>query len=142
MDSAKMSVSYTLPDIGKRMQKAQFALDSQVMADMTDYMPMQTGTFINTTRARSMALAGTGEVIAASPPMGRFLYYGKVMVGEASGRVWALPGERKVVTDRDLILNRGAHPSAQAQWFEVAKQQHIGEWVALVGKVLEGNDGN
>ena len=44
---------------------------------VSGHMPMQTGQFINVTKAMSAAVAGTGKVVAAAPPMGCFLYEGK-----------------------------------------------------------------
>lgn len=117
----------------KRMQRAQFALDSQIMTDMTPIMPMVTGTFINNTRAISASWAGTGKVCAAAPPYGRFLYYGKVMVDPVTGSPWARAGVKKVLTDRDLKFQR---PSAVPMWFETAKQQHIQSWLRTVKKEL------
>ena len=90
----------------RQYSKAQFGLDSMVMTDMVPYMPMQSGTFINVTKAMSAALAGSGKVVAAAPPMGRFLYEGKVMVDPETNSPWARKGAKKVVTDRDLQYNK------------------------------------
>ncbi|MDE6471349.1 MAG: hypothetical protein K2L19_10070, partial [Eubacterium sp.] len=56
----------------KQYEKAQYALDSAIMTSMIPFMPMDDGVFINVTRGMSAALAGTGEVVAAAPPFGRF----------------------------------------------------------------------
>lgn len=109
-----------------RVRDAQYWLDSQVMTDMVPLMPHQTGTFINDTRAQSAALAGTGKVVAAAPPMGRFLYEGKVMIGEQSKSPWARAGERKEVTDRPL---KYSNLNAVPHWFDAAKEKHLKEWV-------------
>ena len=122
----------------KQFQKAQFELDSVVMTDMIPYMPMQTGTFINVTKAMSAALAGSGTVVAAAPPMGRFLYEGKVMVDPETNSPWARKGAKKVVTERDLQYNKNAHPKATDHWFEEAKKQHGNEWVAIVKDIAGG----
>lgn len=114
---------------------AQFWLDSQVMTDMVPYMPQQTGTFINLTRARSAALAGSGEVIAATPPMGRFLYEGKVMVDPVTNSPWARKGAKKVVTNRDLTYS---NPKATPHWFDTAKKNHGKSWVKGVKKRAGG----
>lgn len=118
---------------GERLRKAQYWLDNQVMTDMVPLMPRQTGTFINTTRAQSAALAGTGKVVAAAPPMGRFLYEGRVMVGKDSGSPWARAGEKKVVTDRALTFSS---PGAVSHWFDAAKETHLQEWIDGVKKVM------
>lgn len=123
------------------VQKAQFALDSQIMTDMVPDMPMQTGTFINETRAQSAAIAGTGKVVAAAPPMGRFLYEGKTMVDEKTGSPWARKGAKKVLVSQyagktaareNLTYSNGR----TSHWFEKAKREHLHEWVDIVGKTM------
>ena len=119
----------------RQYEKAQFELDSAVMKDMVPYMPHQTGTFINITKAMSASIAGSGTVIAAAPPMGRFLYEGKVMVDPLTGSPWARPGAKKVVTDRDL---KYSNPKATPHWFDTAKENHGKSWVREVKKIAGG----
>lgn len=119
-------------DLGRfegQYSRAQYLLDSMVMNDMIPYMPMQTGQFMNVTRAMSASIAGSGKVVAAAPPFGRFLYNGKVMVGEQSGSPWAKKGEHKVVTDRNLEYYRGGHPQARSHWFDAAKKKNQKKWI-------------
>ena len=122
----------------KQYTKAQYLLDSMVMDSMVPYMPMQTGTFINVTRGMSQAIAGSGKVVAAAPPMGRFLYEGKAMVGERTRSAWAAKGERKVTTDRPLRYSRHAHPKVSDHWFDTAKQNHGAAWIKKVKNVAGG----
>lgn len=119
----------------KQYGKAQYALDSMIMTSMQPYMPHRTGTFINVTKAMSAAIAGSGTVVAAAPPMGRFLYEGKVMVDEQTGSPWARPGAKKVVTDRDL---KYSNPKATPHWFDTAKENHGDSWVRAVKKIAGG----
>ena len=119
----------------KQYGKAQYALDSMVMTSMQPYMPHQTGTFINVTKAMSAAIAGSGTVIAAAPPFGRFLYEGKVMVDPETNSPWARPGAKKVVTDRDL---KYSNPNATPHWFDTAKEKHGESWVKDVKKIAGG----
>lgn len=137
-------------DLGRfdgQYSKAQFMLDSMVMTDMVPYMPMQTGQFINVTKAMSASIAGSGKVIAAAPPFGRFLYNGLVMVDEATGSPWARKGARKVLVseygglsmaDQKLDFSKGAHPKAQEKWFEAAKLEHEDKWKSTVKKTAGG----
>lgn len=120
---------------------AQKALDIAVMTHMEPYMPKRTGTFINLTKQRSLSMIGTGKVCAAAPPMGRFLYEGKGMVGEQSGRPVARFGEKKVLVSQyrgkttarpELRYDTTANGQAQAHWFDAAKRDHLDNWVALV----------
>ena len=98
-------------------------------------MPMNTGMFRNVTKAMSAALAGSGKVVAAAPPMGRFLYEGKVMVDEQTGSPWARPGAKKIVTDRDLTYS---NPRATPHWFDTAKKNHGESWVKVAKKYAGG----
>ena len=141
---SKTHYNYSKPNVEMRInlsrferqyEKAQFELDSAVMKDMVPYMPHQTGTFINITKAMSASIAGSGTVIAAAPPMGRFLYEGKVMVDPLTGSPWARPGAKKVVTDRDL---KYSNPKATPHWFDTAKENHGKSWVREVKKIAGG----
>jgi hypothetical protein len=122
-----------------RVNKAQYLLDSQIMDDMVPFMPMRDGLFIATTRAMSQAIAGTGVVVAAAPPFGRFLYHGKVMVDPLTGSPWARKGAKKVLTNRPLKFSKAAHPQAQAYWFDAAKKKNIKSWVKIADKTLNNN---
>lgn len=141
---AKTQYNVSKPDIEmrinlsrfeKQFEEAQYALDSMVMEDMVPYMPHQTGTFINVTRAMSAALAGSGKVVAAAPPMGRFLYEGKVMVDPVTGSPWARAGAKKIVTDRDL---KYGNPKATPHWYDTAKEKHGKTWIREVKKIAGG----
>lgn len=127
----------------EQFSRAQYELDSMVMTDMVPYMPMETEQFINVTRAMSAAVAGTGKVVAAAPPSGRFLYEGKTMVDEKTGSPWARKGARKV-----LVSQYGGKTNAkenltyahgrQSHWFEEAKKQHVREWINKTKKTAGG----
>lgn len=119
----------------KQYEDAQKKLDSMVMTDMKPYMPHQTGTFINITSAQSASLAGSGTVVAAAAPMGRFLYEGKVMVDPLTGSPWARAGAKKVVTDRDL---KYSNPKATPHWFDTAKKNHGASWVKVAKRYAGG----
>lgn len=113
----------------RQYTKAQYGLDSMVMASMIPYMPMQTGTFIQVTQGMSQAIAGSGYVVAAAPPMGRFLYEGNVMIGERTRSAFAAKGEKKVTTDKKLQYSQHAHPDVTDHWFDAAKRDHGKAWI-------------
>lgn len=133
-----IKVDISLDRFSKQFQEAQYWLDSQVMNDMVPLMPHNTGTFINVTRAQSAALAGSGIVIAASAPMGRFLYMGKVMIDPETGSPWARKGAKKVVTEKPLNYS---NPKAVPFWFDEAKRQHGQQWINGVKKRAGGGNG-
>lgn len=128
----------------EQFSRAQFELDSMVMTDMVPYMPMETGTFIQITRAMSAAVAGTGKVVAAAPPSGRFLYEGKTMVDEKTGSPWARKDARKVLVSQ-YAGKTNAKPNLtyahgrQSHWFEAAKKQHGGQWISKTKRTAGGN---
>lgn len=131
----------------RQFQQAQYYLDGAVMNSMVPYMPMITGSFVNTTRAASSAVQGSGLVYAAYAPQGRFLYEGKVMVDELTGSPWARRGARKVLaseytgktnTHENIIYTKQAHPKAQDHWFDAAKQADGKTWIKDVKRIAGG----
>lgn len=137
-------VEVKMDRFSEQYKKAQYWLDGQAMTDMVPLMPQVTNTFINETRSRSSSLQGTGQVVAAAPPMGRFLYEGKGMVDEVTGSPWAREGSRKV-----LVSQYGGHtnakenlsysnPKSVPHWFDEAKNGHFKEWVKGVKKYAGG----
>ena len=131
----------------RQFQRAQYQLDGAVMESMVPFMPMITGSFINTTRAASAAVQGSGVVYAAYGPQGRFLYEGKGMVDEQTGSPWARRGAKKVLVSQyggktrakeRLEYTKQAHPKGQAKWFEAAKKADEKAWIHLVKETAGG----
>ena len=121
-----VKVNISMDRFEKQFGKAQLFLDTYVMADMIPYMPRVTGSFINLTKARSASIAGSGKVVAAAPPYGRFLYNGKVMVDPKTGSPYARKGAKKKVTNKDI---KYTNPKATPKWFETAKQKRGDYWI-------------
>lgn len=130
--------------------KAQYWLDSRVMTDMVPFMPMRTGTFIQITRAMSQSIAGSGKVVAAAPPYGRFLYMGKVMVDEKTGSTYARKGAKKVLVSKfagmtnakeDIEYSKNANPKATSKWYEAAENLYRDSWIEGVKKRAGGGNG-
>ena len=86
----------------------------------------------------SQAIAGSGYVVAAAPPMGRFLYEGKVMVGERTKSAFAAKGERKTVTERPLQYSQHANPDVTNHWFDAAKKEHGKAWIEKTKRLAGG----
>ena len=130
-----IKVDVSLNRFERQYERAQYYLDSQIMTDMVPYMPHRDGNFVNVTRLQSAALAGSGKVVAAAPPMGRFLYEGKVMVDPVTGSPWARKGAKKVVTERPLTYS---NPKATPHWFDTAKDAHGIAWEKGVKQIAGG----
>lgn len=134
VSTGNMTADVSMKELANRFNKAQYELDSAIMTSMEPFMPRRDGSFINRVKAKSAAVAGTGKVYAAVGPEGRFLYEGKVMIGEKSRSPWAKKGEKKVVTGRNLTYSGGG----QAHWFAAAKAADGGEWAKRVKKTAGG----
>lgn len=134
VSTGNMTADVSMKELANRFNKAQYELDSAIMTSMEPYMPRRAGKFINRVKAKSAAVAGTGKVYAAVGPEGRFLYEGKVMIGEKSRSPWAKKGEKKVVTDRKLTYSGGG----QAHWFDAAKAADGNKWAKQVKKTAGG----
>lgn len=129
-----VSINVDMKRIEDNFNFAQYQLDSAIMTSMEPYMPRRDGQFIAVTKDMSAAVAGSGQVVAAAPPYGRFLYEGNVMVGVKSRSAWAKKGEKKVVTGKNLTYSGGG----QAHWFDAAKDHDCDNWVNLVKKTVGG----
>lgn len=128
----------------KQFNDAQYELDGMIMTSMLPYMPHNTGSFVDITRARSASLQGTGEVVAAAPPMGRYLYMGKVMVDRKTGKgPMNIPGvglrfhegAKLIATDRPLTYS---NPKAVPFWFDKAKEVDGQKWIKRVKEIAGG----
>lgn len=135
---ADIELEVDLSRFDKQYGEAQYELDSAVMLSMEKYMPKRDGVFINVTKGMSASLAGSGIVVAAAPPFGRFLYEGKVMVGEKSRSAWAKKGEQKEVIDKNLNYDKSANPDVTDHWFDEAKKNHLNAWLKLAKKTAGG----
>lgn len=138
MVAGDITVNISLNRFEKQFQEAQNWLDGQVFTDMEKYMPFRDGNMRNVSAIMSRSMQGTGRVIAGAPPYGRFLYEGKAMVDPVTGSPWARAGAKKVVTDRDLVFDKIAHPRATDHWFDAAKEQYVKSWAKGVKKRAGG----
>lgn len=142
-----LRVKLSLSRFDEQYKKAQYQLDGDVMNSMVPFMPMISGSFINTTRAASAAVQGSGQVYAAYGPQGRYLYEGKVMVDEVTGSPFARKGAKKVLVSQytgktaakeNIDYTHQAHPKAQDHWFDAAKAVDGKKWVRRVKATAGG----
>lgn len=140
-------VKLNMSRFNEQYRKAQYQLDGDVMNSMVPFMPMISGSFINTTRAASAAVQGSGQVYAAYGPQGRYLYEGKVMVDEVTGSPFARRGAKKVLVSQytgktaakeNIDYTHQAHPKAQDHWFDAAKAADGKKWVRRVKATAGG----
>jgi len=103
------------------MGPVQKYIDSECIRLMVPYTPMRNGFLM-----RSATLGtkiGSGEINQIAP-YARYQYYGKLMVSSITGSAWARYGEKKILTDKDLVHDKSRHPQAGPFWFERMKADH------------------
>jgi hypothetical protein len=109
--------------------KAEKILAVQVMKDTDKFVPALTGNFAQRVHLEESTIVYPG-------PFARFLYYGKVMIYEPTGSTWAPKNEHKVVTGRDLVMNKSMHPLASSYWFEVSKAANLETWLKVAERLV------
>ena len=114
------------------MGRVQKFIDQETIRLMTPYTPFRAG--ILEKGATLGTKIGSGEINQISP-YARFQYYGKVMVSSVTGSPWARYGEKKVLTDRDLVHDKSIHPMAGPFWFARMKADKKDEILAGARKV-------
>jgi hypothetical protein len=142
-----IKIKVSLDRFSSQFLDAQRTLDNLIMKSMDPYMPKQTGNFIQRTRAASSSMAGTGRVVAAEAPMGRFLYEGKGMVDEVTGSPWARSKTKKVLVSEfggktnakeNLTFATNVNPKAVPNWFDAAKEADCKKWIKETKRVAGG----
>lgn len=113
--------------------QVQKHVDNEVLRLSEPYLPRDSGNLEKT--GRMSTELGSGEVNYTAPHA-RYLYHGKVMVGEKSQSAWAKPSEKKVVIDKDISFQGGGKRGAY--WFERMKADHQDEILRNAAKTSGG----
>lgn len=113
--------------------KAEKTIAAQVMKDTDKFVPALTGSLAQRAHLEESTIVYPG-------PYARFLYYGKVMIYEPTGSTWAPKFEHKVVTGRDLVMNKSMHPLASSHWFEVSKAANLDKWLRVAERLVKNAD--
>lgn len=108
-----------------RYTRAQVYVDSEVLRYSEPYLPFRSG--ILKKSGILSTVVGSGEVEWATP-YARYLYYGKVMIGQAP----------KQVTNRNLTFDQSKNPLAGAFWFERMKADHKNDILAGARRIAGG----
>lgn len=128
------------------LEQAQIRLEMAIAKDIKPYMPMLTGNMIQRTQAINSSMLGSGYVMVAPAPYGRFLYYGKKMVDSETGK-----GPRPITLKTGEVIFRyrkGAilrptneplkytRPGATDHWFDSAKADNEDKWRKIVADTI------
>lgn len=131
MSTDCMDINVSFDRLARYMSASQRALDNQILTDMVDYIPMETGNLTRQTLAINRENVGSGELVLDTTDYARYLYHGKLMVDPETGSAWARPQTIKVLTDQDLEYSKAAHGKAGSHWFERAKEERKRTWLKV-----------
>ena len=129
-------IELNLDRITGNLDKAQMALNQQIVADSTPYIPFRQGALRSQVRYPDGMSGGTIEWYA---PYAHYQYMGEVYgpnipIKDADGNItgwWSPP--TKYPTGRKLQYHE---PGTGAKWFEMAKVEHLHDWEELVKRKL------
>lgn len=119
----------------KQYSEAQVFVDSEVLRLCEPYIPMKTSMLIKSGILGTVVGSGLVQWIA---PYAKFQYYGKVMIGETSRSAYAMKGEKKVVTNKNLVYHGGGIRGSF--WFRRMKEVH-GDTIIRGAKQRAGGGG-
>lgn len=137
------SVKVSFERFGKRMDKAQDALDAQVWEDIQRYMPMDTGNLIAETDVLNQSTRGEVYLYPPDSYYGHYQYEGELYVDPVYGKgafynpeygYWSRTGIAKVPSGKPLFYGR---ESAEAHWDEVAEQNHAKSWLEVARRAMK-----
>ena len=104
----------------ERFKDAQSFVDSECIRLMVPYTPMLNGILMKSPVIGTVI--GSGHIYYLNP-YARYQYYGKLMVSSITGSSYASMGEKKVLTNVDLVHQKSRHPLAGPFWFERMKAE-------------------
>jgi hypothetical protein len=119
----------------QRFKDAQSFVDSECIRLMVPYTPMLNGKLMESPVLGTDV--GSGHIYYLSP-YARYQYYGKLMVSSITGSAYASMGEKKVLTNIDLVHQKSRHPLAGPFWFERMKADKGGQILKGAAKYAGG----
>jgi len=140
----QVDINVDLSAYPERFARAQQRLGEAVLVSSKVFMPLLTGSL----QQRSYVDDG-GRKVVFPGPYGRYQYGGRVMVDSVTGKGPALIHDRNGV-EVGLRFRKGAtlvpterrlnysQPTAQAEWFQPAKDKDLPAWVAECDRIIKG----
>lgn len=100
-------------NVMRATEKAQFALDQQVLKDSNYYIPKDTGEL----ERSSIRFSRPGE-----------------------GHIeWNTPYARRLFYNPQYNFSKQPNPNARGLWLEEAKARHINDWARIVEQTMKDN---
>lgn len=129
--------------LGRKLDYAQYVLDTQVWQDVQKYMPIDTGNLIAQTNMLNVVSSGKVYLFPPDSDYGHYQYKGIVYVDpkykvagwqRPDGTWYSRKDVEKIPSDRKLQYS---NPMATAEWGKTAILNHAHEWKRLVKKAMK-----
>lgn len=131
--------------LGKRMDYAQLAMDTQIWEDIQRYMPVDTGALVGETNSLNATHLGSGRVYVYPPtsPYGHYQHDGIVYkdpVYNFAGLYspmygwWSRSGVKKVPSTQ---LIKYSQPNARRYWGQYAYDHHKNQWINVYKRAVK-----
>ena len=119
MDSRAITWDKSFADrYSERFDKAQKFIDAECIRHMVKYTPTRSTDLRKSATRGSKIGSGKIQYLAS---YARYQYYGKLMVSSVTGSAYARQGEKKVLTNKDLVYTDTVEKLAGKLWFERMK---------------------
>lgn len=125
-----MDVRQVTNEFERSFNRARQMMKSEIAKDTDSYTPKNKGKLI---QSLAPSIRANDQYLIWNKPYARFLYHGRVMIGERSKSAWAKKYERKIVTSKRLNYSQ-YNANAGPFWFERAKQLYGSKWIKIFKK--------
>jgi hypothetical protein len=139
----QIDINYS--NIGRKLDYAQLAVDTQAWQDVQRYMPLSSGQLKRETNTLNATILGSGKVYVYPPnsPYGHYQYKGIVykdplynvggFYSEDRGW-WSRKGVSKVPSTQ---LIRYSQPNAHREWGQYAIDHHKNDWMRVFKRAMQ-----
>lgn len=128
--TVKMDVNQVTKEFERSFNRARQMMKSEIAKDTDSYTPKNKGKLI---QSLAPSIRANDQYLIWNKPYARFLYHGRVMIGEHSRSAWAKKYEQKIVTSKRLKYSQ-YNANAGPFWFERAKQLYVTKWIKTFSK--------
>lgn len=132
-------------NLGRKLDFAQLAMDTQAWQDVQRYMPISSGQLISETNVLNATVLGSGKVYVYPPnsAYGHYQHEGIVykdpvynvggFYNTQTGQWWSRRGISKVPSTQLLTYSQ---PNAHRYWGQYAIDHHKDEWIRVFKRAM------
>lgn len=132
-------------NIGRKLDYAQLAVDTQAWQDIQRYMPLSTGQLVRETNTLNASVLGSGKVYVYPPnnAYGHYQYMGIVYkdpvynVGGFYSDNYGWWSRRGISKVKSTQLLKYSQPNARREWGQYAIDHHKNDWMKVFRRAME-----